>query len=457
MKKIIFLIYCFFMLCHAGFSQQQPPNIILILADDMGYGDLGCYGSDIPTPNIDRLAKEGVRFTSFYSNGAECTPTRAALLTGRYQQRVGGLECAIGLNGVGRYPDAARLNNTHDLGLPANLNAIPATLKKAGYNTALIGKWHLGDEPEFRPPTHGFDFSLGPLGGGVDYFQHSLPVGMFLGNMLHGKHDFYMNGQEVLMDKGYYLTHLITDQAVNWINNQKKETPFFLYVPYTAPHRPYQGPDDYLPRPLTVEEENALNKKAFIAMVEELDKGVGKIMAKVEEEGIADNTLIIFTSDNGPAAGSAGIFRDDKGTLFEGGIRVPCIISWPGHIEPGIESEQAAITMDLTASISRIARTPAPPKPFDGVDIIKDIEKGSAQYPRTLYWRKQRGERVVKAVRDGDMKYIHLKKGDDITEFVFNLKLDAEEQNNLINKYPDEEKRLKKLLQEWEVMVKPER
>lgn len=446
--------------------EKDQPNVILILADDLGYGDLSCYGSEsISTPNIDRLAKEGVKFTSFYANGAECTPTRAALLTGRYQHRVGGLECAIGLNGVGRYADAIRLDKTHDLGLPANYSAIPSMLNKVGYNTALIGKWHLGYEPKFQPKAHGFNFSLGPIGGEVDYFEHSIPIGMFLGKMINGEHDFYRNGIEQHRE-GYYLTDLITDESVSWINNQKKNKPFFLFVPYTAVHKPYQGPDDYIGRKLTVEEQDAKSKEKYKAMLEEMDKGIGKILEKVKEEGIEDNTVIIFTSDNGPAGtGSAGQFSGGKGRLLEGGIRVPCIIKWPGHIKPGTVSDQVGITMDLTASIARIAHTTAPiGRPFDGEDIIKYIETDRPVHPRILFWRKQRGERIARAVRSGDMKYLYAKQSDTtmkhhdkIKEGLYNLKKDPQEKNNLITKEPKELKRLKELLKYWELEVKPER
>lgn len=455
----IFILTILSFCCFEINAQDNPPNIVLIVADDMGYGDLQCYGSThVKTPNIDRLAAEGVRFTSFYSNGGECTPTRAALLSGRYQQRVGGLECAIGLGNHGRYPDAIRLAKANDLGLPVNYGAIPSILKKVGYKTALIGKWHLGYGSKFSPNGHGFDFALGPLGGGVDYFQHSTPVGMFLGKMSYGEHDFYRNGQEQHRE-GYYITDLITDESVNWINIQKKDTPFFLYIPYTAPHKPYQGPDDYTGKKLTVEQENRPSKENYIEMIEELDKGVGKIMAKLKEEGMEDNTMIIFVSDNGPAGpGSAGLFRNHKGTLFEGGIRVPCIMKWPGHIKPGIVSDQVAITMDITASIARIAQTSAPQgRPFDGVDIVKNIEDNKPVYPRTLFWRKQRTPRIVKAVRDGNMKYLYVKNGTNISEYLFNLKSDPKEKNNTKEKYPGELARLKKLLKDWEEEVRPVR
>ncbi len=461
MKKFkgVVILIILFLCCLKVDAQDQPPNIVLIVADDLGYGDLQCYGADnIKTPNIDQLAKEGVRFTHFYSNGAECTPTRAALLSGRYQQRVGGLECAIGLGNHGRYPDAVRLAKAGNLGLPISYGAIPSILKKAGYNTALIGKWHLGYAPKFSPHAHGFDFSLGPLGGGVDYFMHSTPVGMFLGKMSYGEHDFFRNGHEQHRE-GYYITDLITDESVNWINIQKRDRPFFLYIPYTAPHKPYQGPDDYTGKKLTVEQENAPSKENYIEMVEELDKGVGKILAKLKAEGLEKNTLVIFVSDNGPAGpGSAGPFRDNKGTLFEGGIRVPCIIKWPGHITPGLTSRQVAITMDLTASIARIAHASAPPnRPFDGTDIIKDVEKDRPVYARTLFWRKQRTPRIVKAVHEGHMKYIYVKNRGDVSEYLFDLSKDPREKNNLKEKYPDKLLKLKKLLKNWEAEVRPER
>lgn len=463
MKKIpsVFILIILFFCYFKAKAQDSAPNIILIVADDMGYGDLQCYGStEIRTPNIDRLAAEGVRFTDFHSNGAECTPTRAALLTGRYQQRVGGLECAIGLNSVGRYPDAARLNNAHQLGLPVEYNALPSILKKVGYTSALIGKWHLGYGSAFQPKAQGFDYSIGPLGGGIDYFLHSIPEGVFLGHWEPAKHDFYRNGVEQHRE-GYYLTDLFTDEATNWINNQKKDKPFFLYLPYTAPHKPYQGPDDFkgLDHEFTVEEENTPNRENYIEMIEALDKGVGEIVEKVKAKGIEDNTVIIFVSDNGPAGpGSAGSFRGNKGTLFEGGIRVPCIIKWPGHIKAGTVSDQAALTMDLTASIARIAHTAAPEGlPFDGVDIIKNIEDNKPVYSRTLFWRKQRSPRIVKAARDGYMKYLYVKNGNKITEYLFDLKNDPGEKNNLLGQHDEELKKLKGLLKDWEAEVKPVR
>ena len=213
------------------------PNIVLIMADDLGYGDVACYGcTDIRTPAIDSLAARGVRFTTFYANAPECTPTRTALLTGRYQHRVGGLECALGISNVGRYDDAIRLRETNDLGLPSRETSIARMLKNAGYKTAISGKWHLGYEPKFFPLEHGFDHWFGPVGGAVDYFHHCEYT---------GQPALYLNDQPV--NREGYLTDLITDDAVRFIE-RSRPNPFFLYVAYTAPHWPMHAHEDDIAR-----------------------------------------------------------------------------------------------------------------------------------------------------------------------------------------------------------------
>lgn len=428
------------------------PNIVLILADDLGYGDIGCYGSkDIHTPHLDNLAKEGVSFTSFYANGPSCTPTRTALLTGRYQQRVGGLECPIGVGPegeVGRYPEAAALCNQGELGLPVAFNALPMILNQKGYNTALIGKWHLGENPKFSPVAHGFDYSIGPSGGLVDYFRHT-------GSERRTEPDLYRDGERHYRE-GYYMTHLITDESVEWINIQNEETPFFLYVPYTAPHVPLQGPDDY-----TMENRTGGIKdgshETYARMIEDMDEGIGKILAKLDEKGFAENTLVIFFSDNGPIeVGSAGPFSGNKASLFEGGIRVPCVIKWPGKIKMNSSTSQMAISMDLTASITQIVNG-NPPRPLDGFDIIGHIASGAEDFPRTLYWRKIRGENIFKAVRDDHLKYIRNDYGGEVSEYLFDLSSDPAEKNNLKDRRKKDLKRLQKKLERWEQEVKPER
>ncbi len=438
-------------------GQERLPNIVVIVADDLGYGDLACYGSnDIKTPNLDRLAGKGVRFTQFYANGPECTPTRVALLTGRYQQRVGGLECAIGLGNVGRYDEALALSNKDRLGLPVSFSALPKMLKEKGYNTALIGKWHLGDRPEFSPLEHGFDFALGPIGGSVDYFHHTEPKGVFLGIEMEGAHDLYRQGSPHHR-KGYYLTDLITDEAVAWLNIQKDSTPFFLYLPYTSPHTPYQGPHDYEMTKKHSDSWNEGSHETYLEMVENLDEGIGKVVAKLEKENLLQNTLIVFFSDNGPTSkGSAGDFRGYKGQVFEGGIRVPCIIRWPGKIPEGVVSSQVAMSMDITASIASIVDY-QPQKPFDGYDIIRQAVESNPNVPRTVYWRKKRGTTVNKAVRSEDFKYIQNIQDTVWEEYLFDLKNDAGEENNLIQTHPQVKQELKALLVDWENEVKPER
>jgi len=249
----------------ARLRRAGRPNIILIMADDLGYGDVGCYGcTDIRTPAINKLATEGVRFTTFYANAPECTPTRAALLTGRYQHRIGGLECAIGIGNVGRYDDAVRLQKTNDLGLPVEETSIARILKDAGYATAICGKWHLGYEPKFFPLKHGFDFWFGPVGGAVDYFHHCEYT---------GKPALYLNDQPIRRQG--YLTDLITEEAVKFIQRQRNR-PFFLYVAYTAPHTPYQGPNDRKPAPVSEADYNKGSRATYASMVERMDEGIAK-------------------------------------------------------------------------------------------------------------------------------------------------------------------------------------
>jgi arylsulfatase A-like enzyme len=435
--------------CHLSSPQNKRcPNIVLIMADDLGYGDVGCYGcSDIRTPAIDSLADEGVRFTTFYSNAPECTPTRTALLTGRYQHRVGGLECALGIGNVGRYDDAVRLRQTHDLGLPVEETSIARMLKDAGYDTAISGKWHLGYEPKFFPLQHGFDSWFGPVGGAVDYFHHIEYT---------GKPALYENDKSVKREG--YLTDLITDEAVGFIR-RKKSKPFFLYVAYTAPHTPYQGPGDNKPEPVSQENYNKGSRETFAAMVERMDQGISKILKTLNDAGLEENTLVIFMSDNGAnRTGDNSPFSGYKGNLFEGGIRVPCIAKWPGVLARGAVSDQSCMTMDFSRSIVRAAGTKPPPgRAFDGMDILQTVENNEPVQKRTLFWRARRGQRTRKAVRDGSLKYIRLQNGDDVKEYLFDLERDLAEKNNLFKEQPENILRLRTLLQNWEKEVKPKR
>jgi len=435
--------------CHFGDTRNvQNPNIVLIMADDLGYGDLGCYGcTDIRTPAIDGLAAEGIRFTTFYANAPECTPTRTALLTGRYQHRVGGLECALGIGNVGRYDDAVRLRRTNDLGLPAEETSIARMLKDAGYATAICGKWHLGYEPKFFPLKHGFDYWFGPVGGAVDYFHHCEYT---------GQPALYLNDRPI--EREGYLTDLITDEAVKFIQ-RRQNMPFFLYVAYTAPHTPYQGPDDKKPEPVPEADYNKGSRTTYAAMVERMDEGIGKILRTLEDDKVADNTLVIFMSDNGANKTGRNLpFSGYKGNLFEGGIRVPCIVKWPGVLAEGIVSNQPCITMDFSCSIARAADARPPRnRSFDGVDILRALETNQPVQKRTLFWRARRADQTRNAVRDGSLKYICLQEGNDVNEYLFDLERDPAEKDNLFNKQKEDVRKLRKLLENWEEKVRHKR
>ena len=432
--------------------RSKQPNIVFILADDLGYGDLACYGrADIKTPVLDGLAATGVRFTQCYANGPECSPTRTAFMTGRYQQRVGGLECAIGTGNVGRYDDAIRLRETHDLGLPVEETSIARLLKDAGYATAITGKWHLGYEPKFAPHRHGFDHAFYCIGGGMDYFHYLDTVAGY---------NLFENGRPIRREG--YFTDLATDEAVRFIEGHTGD-PFFLYVPYTAPHAPFQGPGDRRPDPLPLESplwnQGQAPSDVYIAMIERMDACIGKILRTLETTGLADDTLVLFVGDNGGTASARNApLSRAKGTTFEGGIRVPGIVRWPGHIGAGAVSDQVCITMDFSASIVRVAGAEPPAnRPFDGIDILKLLEEKRPPRPRTLFWRGRRGERTRWAVRAGDLKYVRQQNETEVSEYLFDLASDIGEQHNLLAARPQEAACLKALLADWERQVRPAR
>jgi arylsulfatase A-like enzyme len=442
----------------AAAPAASRPNVLVLLADDLGYADLGCYGAkDIRTPHLDRLARDGVRFSQFYSNGQECSPTRTALLTGRYQQRVGGLECAIGIGGVGRYDDAIRLAARHELGLPASEISIARLLKQAGYATAISGKWHLGYEDKFSPNQHGFDHAFYALGGGMDYFHHTedppenAPV-------------LRLNGAPI--QRRAYATDLFASEAERWLRAhvaRDRTTPFFLYLPFTAPHAPFQGPEEELPAPLpadsTRRKQGSAPPQVYAAMIERMDQVTGQLLAALEELRLARNTLVIFMSDNGGTASSrpSGL-RDQKGTTFEGGIRVPCLVRWPGVLPAGITIDHPAAGFDLTASIARIAGATVPAdRPFDGIDLLRSVERGEAPPARDLFWRGRRGERTWRSAREGDLKLVIRADGSRREEFLFDLTADSAEKNNLLATRTEDAARLREKIAAWEVRVKPTR
>lgn len=419
------------------------PNIVFILADDLGAGDLSSFGAtNLRTPRIDSIGRAGMRFTRCYANAPECSPTRTALLTGRYQQRVGGLECAIGVGNVGRYDEAVWLQKRGQLGLPAGEITMPKLLKQAGYDTAIFGKWHLGYEKGFLPPHHGFDESFGVLGGNANYFTHTEEDGA---RVLH------RNG-EIVERKGY-LTDLFGGEAVRWLGGRSKQKPFFLYLPFTAPHTPIQGPDD-AGKPLA--EWNGGDKATYAKMIERMDFQVGRVLDELDRRGFAENTIVLFTSDNGGVprfANNRGL-RGGKSFTWEGGLRVPGLLRWPGLVKPGSETGQVALTMDFTVSFLAAAGA-APPKghQFDGADLREVFAGRRAPLPRTVFWRYKRAENRRKAVLDGTWKYVY----DSGKEELHDSRENDLEKNDVLARQPQVAEALRAKLAAWEKEVEAPR
>jgi arylsulfatase A-like enzyme len=431
----------------------RPPNVVLILMDDLGYGDLSSYGApDAKTPNIDRLAREGAKFTDFYANAADCSPTRTALITGRYQQRHG-IEWRLG----SQPGDSAR-------GLLPSETSLPRLLKSAGYTTGLIGKWHLGRKAEFHPNRHGFDEFWGFLGGALDYYSNVSPVGV---------HDLFHN--DTPARHSGYLTDEITARATSFIEIHQNR-PFFLEVAYNATHFPFQPPglagNQRPAREATpFVDAHGLERRidslrrsgsraVYVAMLERADRGVGRILATLDRLNLAPNTLVIFTSDNGGEGFSrnAPLFHR-KLSLWEGGIRVPALIRWPARVPPGIVSRQVGITMDLTTSIlSAAGVTPSSSPLSDGMDLIPLLEAGRIA-ERTLFWRLQEAGRLQRAVRRGRWKY--LRDGGTRTggghEFLFDLEADVGERHDLTVTHAAMLPEFRALLAAWEVDIESSR
>ena len=427
-------------------SHAETPNIVIIMADDLGYGDLQCYGNPrVKTPNIDKLARSGVRFTQHYSNGPECSPTRTAFLTGNYQQLAGGLECAIGTGNVGRYEDAIRLANQNELGLPADQAVLPKLVMKQGYRSAIFGKWHLGYEPKFNPKNHGWNEFFGYLGGNVHYFNHRETSDL---------HVLFTDDLPVYREG--YMTDLITNASVKFI--EKTTAPYLLFVSHESPHFPFQGPADNQ-KSVTSENWMEVDPDAYDAMIESLDSSVGTLVNAIERKGQRDNTIIVFVSDNGGFSGAAnmGPLRGSKSMTFEGGIRVPLIISWPTHIPPGVVSDQVCITFDLTKSILNLAGVEIQPQQLAGYDIVSHLVERKPNFARTLFWRGKRGNKVWKAVRHADKKLV-IQKGDtEQIQAVFDLSLDPGEKRNLTSDHPQLTLELMNLLRSWESTLTPRR
>jgi arylsulfatase A len=419
---------------------DRPPNIVLIVADDLGYGDVGCYGSTInQTPHIDALAAEGIRFTDFHSSGPMCSPTRAALLTGRYQQRFGEIfDTAID----------GRLHR--DRGLPHKAVTVAELLKTQGYATACFGKWHLGYVPPWLPPSQGFDVFRGLGSGDGDFHTHV---------DRSGNEDWWHNN-ELEMEDGY-TTDLLTRHSVRFIK-QHHEEPFFLYVPHLGIHFPWQGPDDpphrqkgiayhadkwgVIPNPGDV-------RPHVKAMIESVDDSVGQIIAALEEFQVDRNTLVVFTSDNGGyltygenfrQISSNGALRGQKTELYEGGHRVPTIIRWPGRIEAGV-SNAIGHSTDLLPTFGSLAGISDDQYTTDGTDLSSLLFEGQSLPSRLLYWRVFTDH----AVRHGPWKLLITEQATEL----FRLDSDLGEQNNIADQHPQVVQRLTQEWHRWEDRV----
>ncbi len=328
----------------------EKPNVLLILVDDLGYGDLSAYGAtDLETPHADRLIGQGMRLDRFYANCPVCSPTRAALLSGRYQEAVG-------------VPGVVRTRSRDSWGfLTSDAVLLPAVMKKAGYRTAMFGKWHLGLGEPNLPNRRGFDHFEGFLGDMMDdYYKHRR----------HGINYMDRNGEEI--DPPGHATDLFTDWTCRWLEAYKAERPFFIYLAYNAPHSPIQPPDDWLARYREKHPDVPLKRAKLAALIEHMDAGIGRVLDALEKSGHGDDTLVIFTSDNGGAlqfGANNGPTRNGKGTTYEGGIRVPMCARWPGKITPGSRSDVVALTMDLFPTITQAAGL-SKPQNLDGVSIL---------------------------------------------------------------------------------------
>lgn len=404
------------------FSQQ--PNILYIMADDLGYADLSCYGrKDYKTPNLDKLSSEGLKFMQAYSAASLCTPTRVGLMTGRYPAR----------HQVGLREPLAMTKKDSAIGLSPEQPTLPALLKNAGYETALIGKWHLGFQPQFGPNANGFDYFFGIHTGGVDYQNYRGEK---------GGHDLYENDKPSY-SKGY-LTDLLREKTVSFLK-KKHEKPFFLSLNFNAPHWPWQGPTEK-PYPDTMRLSAGGTPEIFSKMMESLDNAIGEILATLDQAGLSNNTIVIFTSDNGGDRFSyMGHLSGGKAKLKEGGIRVPAIVRWPGKIKTGV-TEQPVITFDWTATMLSLAGAkPHELFPLDGVDLLSFMTGDRRTFDRTFYWRSfQRSKE--KAIRDGNWKWLEDEKG----EYLFDLSNDQGEKNDLKENQPEKLKELKRKYAEWE-------
>lgn len=428
----------------------RRPNFVVFLTDDQGYGDLSCMGApDFRTPHLDRVAASGVRFTDWYSNSPVCSPSRASLLTGRYPGNAGVRAILAGHRTAS--------------GLPAQVPTLATALRALGYRTALFGKWHLGLAEGSRPQDHGFEEWFGFMAGCVDYYSHIFYWGLSGGT--NPLHDLWENGREAWCN-GRYLTEMITERAVQYIRRVTGgEEPFFLYLPYNAPHYPMHAPTEYMDRFAHL----PWDRRVMAAMIGAVDDGVGVVTAELERQGILENTCIFFTSDNGPSresrnwldgnpdpyyGGSVGSLKGHKFSLFEGGIRVPAIMSWPAGIPAGRILDGPAASMDLFPTLLRAAGGDPTAYELDGSELWGALTGTEGLPERDIYWEMN----AQTAVRRGRYKLVlngQLLEGDPSVDSVFlaDLEADPGERRNLTARLPEVAADMKARAEAWREVI----
>jgi arylsulfatase A-like enzyme len=411
-------------------------NILFILADDLGYADVSCYGRrDFTTPNIDRIAAEGMRFTQAYANSAVCTASRVALIIGRYQYRL-----AVGLE----EPLSSRI--PRKVGLPREHPTLPSILKKAGYRSALVGKWHLGSLPDFGPLQSGYDHFYGFRAGVLDYFTHKY------GPPASDTEDLWED--DVKIRQAGYLTDLLGNRAVDLVDTfAKSERPFLISLHFNAPHWPWEAPGDEAEsqRLTSLFHFDGGTQRTYQRMIQQMDLQIGRVLQALDANGVSQNTIVIFTSDNGGERYSdTWPFTGRKTELLEGGLRIPAVSRWPGRIPPGSVSEQVIMTMDWLPTLLAAAGTaPDPAYPSDGVNLLPWLTQGAVPTSRKLFWRYKFADQ--QAARDGDWKYLKILDN----TFLFDVVQDPMERANLKERHRDVYDRLVGQWNEWNATMLP--
>lgn len=410
---------------------KKRPNVVLVMADDLGYGDLSCYGNKtIGTPNIDSLAHHGLRLTNYHSNGAVCSPTRASLLTGLYPQEAG-------IEGV------VTAKSHRDTGLPLEKYTIAEFLQGEGYSTAVFGKWHLGYSPDLGPTMQGFDRFTGFVSGNVDYISHIDQEG----------YADWWNNENLRKEEGY-LTELITDRSIDFLATAK-DKPFFLYVAHGAPHYPFQGPNDKADRTVngdfSVYGSRQDVENAYAEMITSLDENVGRLMTYLKTNGLLENTLVIFCSDNGaPKIGSNAPWAGHKGQLFEGGHRVPAIFYWKGAIKPGT-SDALVLSMDIFPTIADLFSLELEQEIYSGrsvAGLFTNNESPISSPERIVFWRFKE----QKAARKGKWKLLI----EDGQSYLFDLEEDRRESTDVKKENVTIYRELKQAIEDWEANLTEE-